>query len=179
MTAKDAIFPQNTRLNSTQEDKKAFRGQKKPIVASAPLTMVLERMASGEEVVTVIDDVTEVPVGVIDHTAMIKAIAGLFPQLDECAELTITCPPSQYSASAIAHAVEDADAHLLNLNVTAGTEPDSLTTVLLRVNHSRGESVAKSLARYGYDTIEIATPSGLPASEMMERAREFMRYLEI
>ena len=177
MTAKDAIFPQNTRLTSPQEDKKAFRGQKKPIIASAPLTMALERMASGEEVVTVIDDVTEAPIGVI--AAMIKAIAGLFPQLDESAELTITCPPSQYSASAIAHAVEDADAHLLNLNVTAGTEPDSLTTVMLRVNHSRGESVAKSLARYGYDTIEIATPSGLPASEMMERAREFMRYLEI
>ena len=93
MTAKDAIFPQNTRLTSPQEDKKAFRGQKKPIIASAPLTMALERMASGEEVVTVIDDVTEAPIGVIDHAAMIKAIAGLFPQLDESAELTITCPP--------------------------------------------------------------------------------------
>lgn len=179
MTAKDAIFTQNTQLNSPQDDKKAFRGQKKTVNASAPLTMVLERMASGEDVVTVIDDVTEAPIGVIDKDAMIKAVAGLFPQLDESAELTITCPPSQYSASAIAHAVEDADAHLLNLNVTAGTEPDSLTTVMLRVNHSRGESVAKSLARYGYETIEIATPGGMPASEMMERAREFMRYLDI
>lgn len=179
MTAKDAISPQNTFLTSSPEDKKADSARKKPVSASSPLTMALERMASGEEVVTVIDDVTETPIGIIDRESMIKAVAGLFPQLDESAELTITCPPSQYSASAIAHAVEDADAHLLNLNVTAGTEPNSLTTVLLRVNHSRGESVARSLARYGYETVEIATPAGMPASDMIERARAFMRYLEV
>lgn len=56
--------------------------------------------------------------------------------------------------------MEDADAHLLNLNVTAGTEPDSLTTVMLRVNHSRGESVARSLQRYGYETVEMTGDPG-------------------
>ncbi len=179
MTAKDAITPQNNRLNTSSEVKNAYTGKKKPVNASTPLTMVLERMAAGDDVVTVIDDVTEAPIGVIDRESIIKAVAGLFPQLNESSELTITCPPSQYSASAIAHAVEDADAHLLNLNVIAGTEPNSLTTVILRVNHSRGESVAKSLARYGYETVEIATPPGMLTSEMMERAREFMRYLNI
>ena len=46
--------------------------------------------------------------------------------------------------------LEDADAHLLNLNVVAGTQPNS-PTVILRVNHSRGEFVGALAARYGYD----------------------------
>lgn len=136
-------------------------------------------MASGEETITVVDDISEMPLGIIDRQSMLKAVATLFPQLNESTELTITCPPSQYSASAIAHAVEDADAHLLNLNVTAGTEPNSLTTVVLRVNHSRGESVAKSLSRYGYETIKIAVPNGITSVEMVDRVRELVHYLNV
>ncbi|WP_301390258.1 hypothetical protein [uncultured Muribaculum sp.] len=93
--------------------------------------------------------------------------------------MTITCRPSQYSASAIAHAVEDADAHLLNLNVTAGTAPDSPTTVQLRVNHSRGESVARSLQRYGYDTVEMGGTPGLVNSDLAERVNALLHYLEV
>ena len=62
-----------------------------------------------------------------------RMAASLFPQLDDYTELTVVCPSGEYSASAIAHAVEDADAHLLNLNVVAGTQPNSPTTVILRV----------------------------------------------
>ena len=149
------------------------------IKASAPLSMALERMASGMERVPVIDDLSEKCIGFIDRSSMLDTLARLFPQLNEFTELTITCPPRHYSASEIARAVEDADAHLLNLNVMAGTEPDSTTTVLLRVNHSRGESVAHSLARYGYETIQIAGDPGLRNDDMMDRINELLHYLEV
>ncbi len=95
------------------------------------------------------------------------------------AELTVVCPSGEYSASAIAHAVEDADAHLLNLNVVAGTQPNSPTSVILRVNHSRGDSVARSLARYGYDTVEMAGTPGLLNADMIERVNSLLHYLEV
>jgi hypothetical protein len=141
--------------------------------------MALERMASGMDSVPVVDDFTEQCIGHIDRASMLETLARLFPQLNEFTELTVTCPPRHYSASEIARAVEDADAHLLNLNVMAGTEPDSPTTVMLRVNHSRGESVAHSLARYGYDTVEIAGDPGLLNTDMMDRINELLHYLQV
>lgn len=110
-------------------------------------------------------------------------LATLFPPVGECSELTITCRPGHYSASAIAHAVEDADAHLLNLNVVAGTEPNSPTTVLLRVNHRRGHSVARSLERYGYETVAMQSWSGDNADSSDDvsayRAAALLRMLDI
>lgn len=154
-------------------------GAARPVKASTPMSLVLERMVSGDKTVPVVDDITERYIGAIDRDSALAAVSSLFPQLDEYTELTVTCKPSQYSASAIAHAVEDADAHLLNLNVTAGTEPDSHTTVMLRVNHSRGESVARSLQRYGYETVEMTGDPGMFYTDMTERVNALLHYLEI
>lgn len=199
MIAKDAIAPQIIPISPGESTKYDFSGSDKgmpvvdsdgrylgmtdgeprPVKGSTPLSLVLERIASGDTVLPVVDDITERYIGAIDRDSALSAVARLFPQLDEYTELTITCPPSQYSASAIAHAVEDADAHLLNLNVTAGTEPDSLTTVMLRVNHSRGESVARSLQRYGYETVEMTGDPGMFHTDIAERVSALLHYLEI
>lgn len=201
MIAKDAISPQITPLSPEQSGQGEFSriydgeavpvvdgdgrylgmtvGEARPVKSSTPLSLVLERMTSGDRVVPVVDDISGLYVGAVDRDSALAAVSRLFPQLNEYTELTITCPPSQYSASAIAHAVEDADAHLLNLNVTAGTEPDSLTTVMLRVNHSRGESVARSLQRYGYETVEMTGDPGLFHTDMAERVSALLHYLEI
>ena len=97
----------------------------KPVIASTPMPLLLWRMVDEQaSIFPVVDDLTGDYIGAVDRESIIRSVARLFPQVDESTELTITCRPSQYSASAIAHAVEDADAHLLNLNVTAGTAPD-------------------------------------------------------
>ncbi len=201
MIAKDAIAPQIIPISPAQSSRPGHSGAfpdtatpivdsdgryigmtsgaARPVKASTPMSLVLERMVSGDKTVPVVDDITELYLGAIDRDSALAAVSRLFPQLNEYTELTITCPPSQYSASAIAHAVEDADAHLLNLNVTAGTEPDSLTTVMLRVNHSRGESVARSLQRYGYETVEMTGDPGMFHTEMAERVNALLHYLEI
>lgn len=150
------------------------------IEASAPMSLLLERMAAGQRLVPIVaDGSTDRFIGGADAESMLRLIAQLFPQLDDYTELTVLCPPGEYSASAIAHAVEDADAHLLNLNVVAGTEPHSPTTVMLRVNHSRGESVARSLARYGYETIEMSGTPGPSSHDMAERYSALMHLLEM
>ncbi|MCM1503764.1 MAG: CBS domain-containing protein [Muribaculum sp.] len=147
--------------------------------ASYPVTSLLDSMVADERRLMPVVDDDEMYAGAVDADSMLVAVSRMFPRLVESTELTVTCPAGDYSASAIAHAVEDADAHLLNLNVVEGTEPNSRTTVLLRVNHSRGESVARSLARYGYDTVEMSGTSGMENAEMASRINEFLHYLEV
>lgn len=81
----------------------------------------------------------------------------LFPDRgDECCELTIAVSAADYSASTIARAVEDADAHLLNLNVTADTpSTPGLIIVDLRINHRVASAVARSLERHGLTVTAI------------------------
>ncbi len=151
----------------------------KPVTASMALSLVLERLSQDIPLLPVVDELSTDYVGSIDRKDAISVLTRLFPPLDEFTELTISCRAGQYSASAIAHAVEDADAHLLNLNVVGGTYANSDTTIVIRVNHSRGESVARSLLRYGYETIEMRGNEGVPDREMAEKVKELLHYIEV
>lgn len=108
----------------------------------------------------------------------------LFPPRPDASDMLVACPRDNYSASAVARAVEDADAHLLNLNVTAlKVHPDDDTTILiaLRVSRRDAASVARSLARYGFHTLDFTTPDAVAADLDAARARaaELLRYLEM
>ncbi len=82
----------------------------------------------------------------------------------ETSQLVVSCAAGDYSASRIAHAVEDCDAPLLNLNVAAGDAAgvSSRVTVSLRIGHRDPERVARSLERYGY---EVVSASGSDTSD--------------
>lgn len=108
------------------------------------------------------------------------AIERIFPGNKESSELTIECNRMDYSASAIAHAVEDCDAHLLNLNVTSlpGKRSDSIV-VDLRVNHRNSEAVARSLERYGFAVTSTSfSPDDQSVSKARANALELLHYLE-
>ena len=79
----------------------------------------------------------------------------LFPQLGDESHILLGCRREDFSASRIAHAVEDCDAHLINLNVLAMEHPQAETLVDIRVNRRNPVEVARSLRRYGYDVLEI------------------------
>lgn len=113
----------------------------------------------------------------------------LFPPQPESCELTLRCRRSDYSASLIARAVEDCDAHLLNLNVTSLT-PDSDATgpadyiyVDLRVGLRNIDSVVRSLSRYGYDVTDVAGDEYVAGTflsdSMLSRLGLLIRNLEI
>jgi len=116
----------------------------------------------------------------------------LFPPVAESSRLLVGCRREDYSASRIAHAVEDCNAHLLNLNVTAidqtaGYDNDGEATVDgkfpvvcdLRVSHRNAESIARSLERYGYTVIMSSNNDTHDDSILRRRINELFRYLEI
>lgn len=103
----------------------------------------------------------------------------LFPHMSESCELTLTCPSGQFSASRIAHAVEDAEAHLLNLNVTSLTDDAGQPLIDIRVSHRNGGSVASSLDRYGYTVVDMRNAIDAHAESAAERIGNLMSQLNV
>ncbi len=93
--------------------------------------------------------------------------------------LTLSCPRRQYSASLIARAVEDADAHLLNLNVTGHTSADEALIVELRISHRNAVAVARSLERYGIEVLSFDNAAGPDIDTARRRVNELMHYLNV
>lgn len=116
----------------------------------------------------------------------------LFPPVAESSRLLVGCSREDYSASRIARAVEDCNAHLLNLNVTSfgerkdygelsdGGLSDGKFQVVcdLRVNHRSAAGVGRSLERYGY-TVLGTSSADEPDDTTASRINELIRYLEI
>ena len=100
--------------------------------------------------------------------------------------LLVGCRRTDYSASRMAHAVEDADAHVLNLNVTTlrADEPGESESVVvaLRVARRDAMAVVRSLERYGYEVLDFFS-NGPAADADLDSAREnaaaLLRLLEI
>ena len=109
-----------------------------------------------------------------------STLERLFPPVGESSMLMVACRRGDYSASRIARAVEDCDAHLLNLNVTADTDSfDNRIVAELRVSHRNPESVARSLERYGFRVIDMG--HGFDADTELTRRRidELMSRIDI
>lgn len=108
------------------------------------------------------------------------SVGRLFPGNDEASELTIECERRDFSASAIARAVEDCDAHLLNMNVTSASGATATSVVVdLRVSHRNTAAVARSLERYGFMVTRADNDNDDPlTARAREHALELLHYLE-
>lgn len=91
-------------------------------------------------------------VGIVTEGSMLDALGRFIAPRDDSSVITIECTPDQYSASAIANAVEDAGAHLVDL-ISGPTDHDTLR-VTLRVRTLRPEYVMQNLERHGYAVTE-------------------------
>lgn len=103
-------------------------------------------------------------------------LSTLYPPIAESSRLLIGCQRSEYSASVIARAVEDCDAHLINLNVTSVTSEEAQIVIDLRVNHRNPSRIARSLERYGY-TILALDESALVDDETIRSRFDQLMYL--
>lgn len=104
------------------------------------------------------------------------------PYVPDSSRFRVVCRRADYVASAIARAVEDCDAHLLNLNVLPDPAGPDMLAVDVRVDRRNTESVIRSLARYGYSAEGYAlTPAGTDPAADEERRRidEFLHYIDI
>lgn len=119
--------------------------------ASMPVIEVLPRLldSPGHEL-----SVTEFgeKIGIINQTSMLEGIGKMIAARDDCSIITVECSPEDFSASALAHAVEDTDAHLVDL-ITMPFDNDKLR-VTLRVRHSDPSSAIRSLERYDYHVVD-------------------------
>ena len=103
----------------------------------------------------------------------------LFPAVDDSCRLTVSCRRGEYSASRIARAIEDCDAHILNLNVTLDTDPAGSITVDLRVNRTDIGAICRSLSRYGYDVTSAETAAANDLDTVRNRVNEMLHYLQL
>lgn len=106
----------------------------------------------------------------------------LMPPQPDASVLTVACRPDDFSASALARAVEDSDAHLINLNVTDMRLDDGRITVELRTNHRNASSTVRSLERYGFEVISAEGLADSPAADddtLRSRAVELLHIINI
>ncbi|MDE5662273.1 MAG: hypothetical protein K2F91_03035 [Muribaculaceae bacterium] len=118
-----------------------------------------------------------------------------FPPVSESSRLLVGCRREDYSASRIARAVEDCDAHLLNLNVTSmgddngkNTDPTDIDESVygefpvvfdLRVSHRNPAGISRSLERYGYTVLSACGNDIADSDTSRRRIDHLLRYLEI
>ena len=109
-----------------------------------------------------------------------EKMEAIFPQSSDTSALLVAVWPADYSASAIAKAVEDCDVQLLGLSVTAMRADNGRNIVLLRVGAADTAAISRSLERYGYETIstDAAGDPRLRARDI-SRVNELLHILEI
>ena len=106
--------------------------------------------------------------------------ARLFPEVEESSELSVACYRADYSASRIASAVEDAEAHLLNLNVTSEVLSSGEIVGDLRESHRNAAAVARSLERYGFEVIAVRGASINDTDDTLSsRVGELLAHLNV
>lgn len=109
----------------------------------------------------------ETMLGIVDEASLLEGLNTMISARDDSSTIVVETSPASYSASQIAHAVEDADVHLVDL-WTAPGEGDQLI-VTLRVRTTDPSAVAGSLERYGYEVIEASGDENKDMETAMER----------
>lgn len=164
MTAKDILSIRKADQEHLPESK---------INSDMPILDVLPRLLdSGTHEVTVMEE--GVPLGIIDESSMLEGIGRMIAPRDDCSLITVECEPQDYCASMLAHAVEDSDAHLVDL-FTSPAENGKLT-VTLRVRHSDPTAAVRSLERYDFHVVEAHSCGD--AVQSMEIAAERLLSLQ-
>ena len=166
MTAKEAISPyRHLAAMAGGPSVMGSVGPRRTVSADEQLVDVLPKLLDApSRELRVADGDREL--GVIDTRSMLEALGRMIAARDDASTLTVECPPSDYSASALARAVEDSDDGA-NIRVT------------LRVRLDNPEAAVRSLNRYGYDVVETsARPTGSATVEE-ERLSALQVYLNV
>lgn len=105
--------------------------------------------------------------GVIDQSSLLEALGRQISPRYDCSVIEMECAPADYSASRIAHAVEDTDVHLVDLLTNPGEE--GRLRVTLRVRCDDPLATVHSLERYGYTVTDTHGHEEAAATAAIER----------
>lgn len=159
MKARDAISLVNKNTGGTKELPSVSGGMHLLEV----LPMLFE---SGERRLRVTDD-NDSQIGLIDSDSMLEALGRQIAPRYDCSLIELVCAPHDYSASMIARAIEDTDAHLVDL-FTVPSDDGSLH-VTLRIRCEDPTAAVHSLERYGYTVTDSFGHGNIEASASLER----------
>lgn len=159
MKARDAI--------SLVRKSTADTSEKHPSVAAGmPLLDVLPRLLESPTRQLKVYE-AENHLGVIDSDSLLEALSRQIAPRYDCSIIELECAPQDYSASILARAVEDTDAHLVDLLTSPMDE--GLLRVTLRIRCEDPSAAAHSLERYGYNVLETHGNDHAVASASLER----------
>lgn len=167
MTARDLISP--TGHASLPE---ALRH----VPAEMPVFDVLPRLLDTPQRMLAVTD-GRVTIGIIDTDSLLAGLGALIAPRDDSSVIILSCRPEDYAASTIANAVEDADAHLVDLLTTP--MPDGMLRVTLRIRHSDPSATIRSLERYGYNVTGAHGATYADARIADERIAALQTYLNV
>ncbi|MCH5227388.1 MAG: hypothetical protein J1F16_06195 [Muribaculaceae bacterium] len=164
MTAKDIL---SVNFNPSRTLPKARVNSDTPILEIIP-----RLLDATQREVTVMEEGE--PLGIIDQTSLLEGLGRMIAPRDDCSIITLECAPHDYSASVLAHAVEDSDAHLVDLFSTPGE--NGQVKVTLRVRQSDPSAAVRSLERYDFRVLEAHGASD--SIQSMEIATERLLALQ-
>lgn len=166
MTAKDAI------LNPSQADLEPTRH----VDSETPLMEVLPLLldAPGHELAVYSREGYE---GTVTESSLLEAFGNMIAPRDDSSVVTVECPAADYSASSISHAVEDGDAHLVDLLSRPGE--DGSVRVTLRVRTLDPGNVCQNLERYGYHVVEAGGHASPDDEVLAERLAGLQALLDV
>ena len=157
MKARDVISPRSASAETLPQ---------KHVSADMAMVDLLPRLLDTADRRLGVTDGNEM-IGIVDEASLLEGLGRLSTPRDDSSLIVVAAAPSAYSASSIAHAVEDANVHLVDLWTSPGE--DELLNVTLRVRTSDPSGVVASLERYGYDVIETIGEENRNADTALER----------
>ncbi|MDE5806720.1 MAG: hypothetical protein K2H76_01270 [Muribaculaceae bacterium] len=131
-----------------------------------PLVDVLPRLLDAPGRILGVEEDGE-RVGVIDQTSLLEGLGRMIPVRDDSSLVTVECAPADYSASRLSHAVEDSDAHIVDL--WSAPAENGKIRVTLRVRRSDPTPTVHNLERYGYDVVDTSSAVYQDAEVAWER----------
>lgn len=164
MTAKDVI--------STHENLPPL----KSVDSEMPLLEVLPHLLDAPGRLLGVSHAGE-NLGVIDEVSLLEGFGRLIAPRDDSSVLLVECEPHDYSASIIARAVEDVDAHLVDL--ISHPAPDGMLHVTLRIRALDPSQAAMSLERYGYRVVESTQGSDIDTGILAERLASLQALINV
>ena len=124
MTAKNILSPRlsfasasNHEVNTDLETAHRI----KEIDAETPIIEVLQHFSDYADIVLPVSESGQI-IGYIDSQSLIEGLCKTIVARDDSSIINIKCSHHDYSASAIAMAVEDADAHLVEKTEKAAVD---------------------------------------------------------
>lgn len=115
--------------------------------------------------------------GVIDEISMLEGLGRMIAERDDSSVVTVECQPAQYSASTLAHAVEDAGFHLVDL--ISHPSEGGMIRVTLRIRSLEPMPAISSLERYGYKVIEVSTHNDAQSDLLAERIASLQALINV